>query len=361
MEPVLVLGSFQVTPYSLIIFAGALAGVLRVWTHREVRPLLAPVILGALLFGHIFWVLFCPPGYIPEEGKGVLFLRIWQGGYTLYGALAGGALAAIIGARILKLRPLAVLDSLAPGACAALVFARVGDWVSGQGFGEWVDAESLQFFPVSYITYQDEFYTDWKLAVWFWEAAAAAVILVFLLLRAKRAMEGRQTALFLTALGCTQILLEQMRMDTFVRLNPQVRFSQLAAMAAILAVLAVILIRRKPKLNKLMLICATVVFAALGVIFAEFVFDKPQYNLAMEIAMALTAVSMAVMLLVFRKARGLIFAVPFAAAVVALLVVFVSDQWERIAPILYGMIALAVLAIGAAVYLAGAEKERPQA
>ncbi len=355
--PILTIGSFQVTPFSLAILAGALAGVLLVWKHKEVRPLLAPAVLGALLAGHILWVLFCPPAFVQEDGKGAMILRIWEGGYTLYGALAGGALAAAIGARILKLRPLDVLDKLAPGACAALIFARIGEWLAGQGYGEWMDEENPLFFPITYFSWLDEDYGVWRYAVWFWEAAAAAAILVFLLIRAKKALEGQQTALFLTALGCSQILLEQFRKDSFVRVNTFVRFSQLAAMATLIAVLVILIIRRKPGRKIAALSSAVLLFAALSVVFAEFAFDKPQYYKLLYGSMILTAVSGTVLMLAARKARGLIAAVPFAAAAVGLTVIHMAGQWEEAAPLLYAMIAVSTLAMGIGIYLAGSRKE----
>ena len=95
MTPVLTLGPLTVTPYGLIVLAGALCGVLiTLLRKKESGPVLPFVILGALLFSHMWWVFFCPPGYDAETGTAALMLRIWEGGYTLYGALFGGLLGA---------------------------------------------------------------------------------------------------------------------------------------------------------------------------------------------------------------------------------------------------------------------------
>ena len=60
MKPLLTLGPLYVTPYSLTILAGVLAGLLLVWRKKAVRPLLPAVILGALLlfFGRAVTTLF---------------------------------------------------------------------------------------------------------------------------------------------------------------------------------------------------------------------------------------------------------------------------------------------------------------
>ena len=75
MTPILTLGSLYVTPYSLMILAGVLAGLILVWRNKSVRPLLPAVILGALIFGHLVWVLFCPFDYEAAEGKLHMILR----------------------------------------------------------------------------------------------------------------------------------------------------------------------------------------------------------------------------------------------------------------------------------------------
>ena len=110
MKPLLTLGPLYVTPYSLTILAGVLAGLLLVWRNKAVRPLLPAVILGALLLGHVCWCLFCPPDLEAAEGIFFMMLRPWQGGYTLYGALLGGALGALIAGKAAKVKSF-VLES----------------------------------------------------------------------------------------------------------------------------------------------------------------------------------------------------------------------------------------------------------
>ena len=85
MNPILSIGPLNVTPFGLIVFAGALCGVLLALRKKENGPVLPFVILGALLIGHMWWAFFCPPGYTAEAGTAALMLRIWDGGYTLYG------------------------------------------------------------------------------------------------------------------------------------------------------------------------------------------------------------------------------------------------------------------------------------
>ena len=351
MNPILTLGPLNVTPFGLTVFAGALCGVVLSLRKKENLAVLPFVILGALLIGHMWWTFFCPPAYTAQEGVAALMLRIWDGGYTLYGALFGGFLGAVAGAKLAKLDLTETLDSLAPGACAALLFCRLGEYFSGQGFGDSVYDEGLWFFPVSFCSYQEEGYQEWSYAVWAWEAAAALVLLILLLLRARKAARGQQSVLFFSGLGLSQILLEQMRRDDFVRLNPFVRFSQIAALISLIAILILLTARRKPGKKIVAASFTELVFASLAIAFAEFVFEKPQYLIPLYASFIAAVIGLGVLLWFAFGKRSLPVPILFALASAALLGVHIADQWDDDAWILYGMMAVALAEIGITVWL----------
>ncbi len=351
MESVFSLGPFTITPFGLIVFAGALFGVLLSFRKKDIGPVLPFVLLGALLFGHMWWVFFCPPGYSAEIGSARRMLRIWEGGYTLYGALFGGFIGAVIGSRLSGLHLTDVLDSLTPGAAAVPFFCRLGEYFTGQGFGDMVDDEGLWFLPVSFCTYQDEGYQEWNLAVWAWEAIVALILLAALLLIARKAVRGRQTVLFVSVLGTTQILLEQFRRDDFVRLNPFVRFTQIAALLSLIAVLILLVYRYRPGKKRILFSFAELVFASLTIVFAEFVFEKPQFRELLYIFSALAAVGYAVLLWSYRGRFRLPLSILAAGCTAALLAVHIADQWSNDTWLLYGLMVIALVEIGTIVVL----------
>ena len=351
MNPILTLGPLNVTPYGLVVFAGALCGVLLSLRKKENGPVLPFVILGALLIGHMWWVFFCPPGYTAQAGTAAMMLRIWNGGYTLYGALFGGFLGAVVGAKLARLDLVETLDSLAPGACAALIFCRLGEYFTGQGYGDTVYDEGLWFLPVSFCTAQEEGYQEWSYAVWAWEAIAALILLILLLSRVRKASRGQQAVLFVTGLGASQILLEQMRLDDFVRLNPFVRFSQIAALVSIIAVLILLIVRRRPEKKIVIASFTELVLASLAIAFAEFVFEKPQFLPAFYASFIACAVGFGCLLWFFLGKRSLPAAIAFILASAALLAVYIADQWQDGSWLLYGMMALALIAVSSTVYL----------
>ena len=371
MTPILTLGSLYVTPYSLMILAGVLAGLILVWRNKSVRPLLPAVILGALIFGHLVWVLFCPFDYEAAEGKLHMILRPWQGGYTLYGALLGGALGALIAGKLSGVKWLDALDALAPGACAVIIFARIGEVFTGEGLGRAAEVEWTHFFPLSVCAYQDEFFEEWNYVVWFWEALAALILLIILLTRRNRAPRGHQTALFLTVLGTTQILLEQMRRDHYLRLIVFVRVSQLAALATLIALLVTLFMRRRPGRARIVWSSAAFVCAGLAIMAAEFLFDKTEYLPWLNIAMAAAAVSCTGMLWVWRKRKGILPAVLVCAIAAALMIVYNLNDWNDFDPepidslirfaLLYGAMAVNLLTLALTIRLNLKESRADQA
>ena len=361
MTPLWTLGSLNVTPYSLMILLGALAGAALAWRKKQVRPLLPAVILGALVIGHICWVLFCPIDLEAAEGKGYMILHIWQGGYTIYGALLGGALGALIAGKLTGVRWLDALDALAPGACAVIFFARVGEVFIGEGIGRESLIDWTHFFPLSVYLNEGEYFDEWHYIVWFWEALAALILLFVLLRREKKALPGHQTAIFLTVLGTTQILLEQMRRDWYLRLIVFVRINQLAALATLIVVLLALLIRSKPSKARVLWCLATLVLASLADMASEFVFDKYEYVPWLYLSMPLAAAACAGMLWTWKKKKALMPAILICAATAALLIGYASKDWEesQLEPvedtirylILYGTMAIDMICVSLAIRL----------
>ena len=291
-----------------------------------------------------------------------MMLRPWQGGYTLYGALLGGALGALIAGKVAGVRWLDALDALAPGACAVIFFARIGEVFTGEGIGRWAEMDWTHFFPLSICTYHDEFFEEWRYLVWSWEALVALILLIVLLRRERKAPpRGHQTAVFLTVLGTTQILLEQMRRDNYLRLIIFVRVNQLAAVITLLIVLIALLIRNKPGKAAVILSLAVFVLAALADMASEFVFDKYEYAPFLFISMPLAAAAFAVLMLVRKKKQGILPAALVCAATIALLIGYAAKDWNNIEitpeldmirfAILYATMAVDMLCIGLTIRL----------
>lgn len=243
MQELLVLGSwgpFTVTAYGLCVLAGALAAVavtlLRsrksIGTSRGLSLCLAAII-SAWLGGRIVYVLVkLEEILVDTEFYGVPFiLHPWEGGYTLYGAVLGCMAGVALYAKCTHQKAGKLFDTLVPGAALALCCIRLGEYFISQGLGHYVEEEALQVFPFAVLS-MDE---NWQQPVFLWEAAAALVIGIVLLVQRKPRREGALGEQFLTLLGATQIFLESHREDECIRFG-FVRFSQVAAIVVIAAV-----------------------------------------------------------------------------------------------------------------------------
>ena len=357
MEPILTLGPLSVTPYSLMMLCGAAAGILIAARNRRIRPALPGMVICALVFAHLFWALF---NMEETETPLMQFVQFWRGGYTLYGAVFGALLAAWVAAGRLKVRLAEITDAAAPGAAAAILLGRLGEYFSGAGYGSIVEEGSPCFFPLAYITYQEEEYIEWSYAVWAWEAAAALVMLCVLLHVGRRARQGEATAVFLTLLGTTQILLEQFRQDDYVvTFNSFVRFSQVAAVVTLVILLLLLIRCHHPGALRAGLSALTFVLAALTVVFAEFAFDKPAFDLWMRLGIGLSAVSAAAMLRAFRGWEGILPGGVLLLLAAILLLLHCLGKWESEVLLLYMITASSVSVMGITLYM-NMDRDHPE-
>ena len=158
-----------------------------------------------------------------EMGLGNIF-RLWDGGYALWGAVLGAAVAALLAAKITRQSAAKLLDALSAPAALVIALCRLAEMTNGEGIGMEVYAPFFQRFPFAI------FEADWE--VWFWavcllEAAAALAIFAAVLTK-KPGKPGDHAKLFCILYCSSQILLESLRRDQFLRWL-FVRVSQLTA------------------------------------------------------------------------------------------------------------------------------------
>lgn len=89
-------------------------------------------VIGARVY-HLF------TGYDWDRGGLVGTLRIWEGGLSIWGAVAGGAIAAIVMTRRRGLDAAAMLDAIGPGVALAQAIGRWGNWFNQELYGRPTD------------------------------------------------------------------------------------------------------------------------------------------------------------------------------------------------------------------------------
>lgn len=195
-------------------------------------------------------------------------LRFWDGGYALWGAVGGAALAAAIAGKAKKQSVASILDAMAVPGALLIALMRFAEYFSGEGRGYYVENEALCFFPLAVFRAD---YEEWHLAVFVWEGLTALLILAALL-RGK-GKKGRTAKLFLILYSACQLFLESLREDNSLRWL-FVRVSQLTAALVIagLMIAAVIRWTGKPQNRRMtakgLVSCWAAVLLSVGVIVA---------------------------------------------------------------------------------------------
>lgn len=248
-----------VYPYGLAVAAAAALALLLAGAQAR-RAGLKPGTLSwfallaiplAVLMARAAYCLICYDWFL-QKGVGYFF-RLTDGGFVLYGALAGGLVAALLTARMTRQAPGAVMDALAAPAALMIALCRLAEGLVGQGYGryiaDWFDPESGMsvFHPQDTSLFErfpfavQDMYEEWSWAVFVLEAVIALLLCV-VLLRARRRAPGGRALLFLLLYAAAQALCEGLREDAVLRWG-FVRVSQIISAVVVAAVLLVCCVR----------------------------------------------------------------------------------------------------------------------
>lgn len=283
------------TPYGAAVGASVLLStVLLVCLRRkdggpagaEASELALFCLLAALICARLSYCLVRFGFYFIEMGP-LSVLRVWEGGFLLYGAAAGAMGAAALLARHRGVSVAATLDDLAaPGMLIAAV-SRLAERFTTEGVGMWVESEWMMRFPFAVLND----YEEWQLCIFLPEAIAAAAILLVVLRISRGRGERIMTAVLLYA--CCQVFFESLRMDDCLKIG-FVRVSQVASAVAILAVTAIR--ARRAGGGRMIARRTAVLVACVGVVGGiEWALDKtPVSNILLYAVMIAACIVMAV-------------------------------------------------------------------
>jgi prolipoprotein diacylglyceryl transferase len=141
------LGPLPIRGYALAIILGIVAAIWigeRRWQARggragDIQDLAIWAVPFGLVGGRLYHVLTDHDLYFGSGRHPIEALYIWRGGLGVWGAVALGAVGAIIGARRKGIKLLPVLDAMAPGVLVAQAIGRWGNWFNQELFGKPTD------------------------------------------------------------------------------------------------------------------------------------------------------------------------------------------------------------------------------
>ena len=137
------LGPLRVSPHGIATAVGFVLGArLLLQTTRArgidddtVYSMLYRAAIGALVGARAAYAL----NHISSYDNPLEMLRVWEGGLSLFGGIAGGVLAAIGPMRAAKIRFWPLMDAAAPGLALGIFIGRIGDLIVGDHLGKPTD------------------------------------------------------------------------------------------------------------------------------------------------------------------------------------------------------------------------------
>lgn len=247
------IGSLSVFGYGSLIALAALAALILMAYMGKKQGLPAGTVSWFAVLAIPFALLLARAGYCLTNLKWVLerspgfFFQFTKGGFLLYGGVAGGILAALLTARLVKQPVARLLDVIAAPAALVIAVGRLAEYLVGAGYGYCIEEWFDPWMEMSMIPWEDpsvlyrfpfgvqDFYESWNFAIFLPEALTALVVLAVLLTMKKR-REGGAVLLMLLVYACAQIVWESMRQDQVIRWG-FVRANQLLSVVTIVAVL----------------------------------------------------------------------------------------------------------------------------
>jgi prolipoprotein diacylglyceryl transferase len=137
------IGPVPVRAYALTMIAAIVVaswiGARRLAARGQNPEAMWDIALWAVPFGivgaRIYQVVTSPAAYFGPGGNPVKVFAVWEGGLGVWGAIALGAVGALIGAKRTGVPVGPLADSLAPALAVAQAIGRLGNWFNQELFG----------------------------------------------------------------------------------------------------------------------------------------------------------------------------------------------------------------------------------
>jgi prolipoprotein diacylglyceryl transferase len=213
------LGPLPVHAYGLLLAIGVLAAakiaqvrwVNRGYDRKDFDDLVIWVVIGGVVGARVYHLF---TGYDWDEGGIAGTVKIWEGGLSIWGVLAGGAIAVVAVSWAKHLDTMVLFDCIAPGLLVAQAIGRWGNWFNQELFGRPTDLPwGLEIDPVNRPA---EYLNEPTFHPTFLYESIYCVIILGALLwteRRFRLRKGQALALYLALYTFGRFFFENLRVD----------------------------------------------------------------------------------------------------------------------------------------------------
>mgnify|MGYP002776996430 CR=1 FL=1 len=217
------LGPLSIRWYGVLIASAVLIGVnlsQYLASRRQVNPELISdlaiwLVLAAIPSARLYYVIFQWRDYASNPGS---IIAIWQGGIAIHGAIIGGAIAALIFARLKRISFWQLADLVAPSLILGQAIGRWGNFFNSEAFGSPTDLPWKLFIPpdrrpiglenVAYYHPTFLYESLWNLGVF--------ALLMFLFFKRPRLKLGTLFLTYMVAYSAGRFWIEGLRTDSLM-------------------------------------------------------------------------------------------------------------------------------------------------
>ncbi len=247
-------GPVPIRSYGFMLLVGMVAGLIFMahsgWRYGIERTMLVDVALVCLVGGILgARLLYVALDWDQFAGSPRSIFRVWEGGLSFHGGLAGGVLAAYLLARWRRIRFSSLADAAAPAVALAYAISKLGCFLNGCCFGGHCDSFwGVRFAPGSEAaawslglppgqpatTWGEPLYPAQLLD------CALALVVFFVLLRLRRVLQrpGHLFIAFVGLYGIERFVVEFWRHGASGRSFPGLPFLTWAQVASIVMTVA---------------------------------------------------------------------------------------------------------------------------
>ena len=208
--------------YGVILTTGIILAVLYAWQMAKKSGIDEDTFFNLVLFlipisiicARLYYVIFDPT---PNYHSFIDVIAIWRGGIGIYGAVIGGALTAIIYAKVTKLKLPTLLDCLAPAVMIGQIVGRWGNFVNAEAHGSVTDLPwRMGIAPYMEGREYSEIYTSYYHPTFLYESLwnLLGFLIIHFILRKKKTFEGELALFYLAWYGLGRGFIELLRTDS---------------------------------------------------------------------------------------------------------------------------------------------------